>query len=433
MRLVQVTVPDEKQAAVMDVLEGEGIDYVLTDTPEDPDYAATIFFPLPTEAVESVLHALNERNLGEVGHSVIVNAETVVSTDFEELQEEYETTDEQDDQVAAEELGGQARESIPSRGTYALLTAVSAVVATAGMLINSPAVVVGAMVIAPLVGPAMATSVGTVLYDQRLFHHGVKHQLFGVVLALVSATLFAAVAKNLFLVPPGVVVVQIEQVAGRLSPDLLTLVVAVGAGIAGARSLSSDIATGLVGVMIAAALVPPAAAVGIGVAWWLPGVVFDAGVLVLVNVLAINLAALGTLWYSGYRPPDWDSEARARSATRRRLLTLGVAVLVLTTVLLAFTVSAYRTADASQAVRSDVNVVLDDPRYDQLTVVGTRIDYEAGMKLVDPDPSRVVVRVTRPNGDEYPELAERIDRRIERRTGSEVLVQVRYVSVDSSG
>lgn len=67
--------------------------------------------------------------------------------------------------------------------------------------------------------------------------------------------------RFLFLIPPDVDVTGIEQISGRLSPDLLSLAIALGSGVAGARSLSSDISTALVGVLIAAALVPPTAVI----------------------------------------------------------------------------------------------------------------------------------------------------------------------------
>ncbi|MFB6140642.1 MAG: TIGR00341 family protein [Halosimplex sp.] len=432
MRHVQVTVNEEKRDQVLEVLDEEGIDYVLTETTDDPDYAVTVFFPLPTEAVEPVLQSFEELGVGDAGHSVTVPAESVVSSDFEELQRQFEAAEDTDDQMAFEELRTQARELLPTARTYALLSVVSAVVATAGLLLDSPAIVVGSMVIAPLVGPAMATGVGSVLYEERLFREGVKYQIAGFALAVASSIAFAVLAREVFLVPPTLEVTDIGQVAGRLTPDLLSLAVAFGSGIAGARSLSSDISTALVGVMIAAALVPPAAAVGIGVAWWDPGVVFNAGLLVLVNALSINLAALATLWATGYRPIDRAFEDRARVATYKRLLALAVVVLALSAVLIAFTATAYRTAVTTRDVRADVDAVVGGDAYADLSALDTEVVYTGGVVGMNRRPARVVVTVSRPTDAAYPDLAARLRDRIERDLEEDVAVQVRYVDVDSA-
>jgi len=311
--------------------------------------------------------------------------------------------------------------------TYLLLVAISAMVATAGLLLNSAAIVVGSMVIAPLVGPAMATSVGSVLYDQDLFYGSLRYQVLGFGLAVASATLFAFLVKFLFLVPPNLDVTGLEQVAGRLSPDLLSLAVALGAGVAGARSLSSDISTALVGVMMAAALVPPVAAMGIGIAWQLPNVTVQAGLLVLVNILSINLTGLMTLWHAGYRPTDRFMREEAQHATRQRFVLLLVAVIALSTVLAAFTVTAYRTGAASQSIESNVEGVLDNETYANVTLVDVTVEYSGD--TIGSRPSRVVVTVTRPVGRTYPQLYDRLDRRIEELLGRDIQTQVRFVDV----
>lgn len=431
MRLVQVTVSEANLDPTLDVLETEGIDYVVAAATDDPDYAATVFFPLPTEAVEPVLDTLDERGVGEPGHSVILSAESVVSESFEELQSEYEEADAVTERVAVEELRTHARDLVPALPTYVVLTVVSAVVATAGMLLGSTAIVVGAMIIAPLVGPAMATSVGSVVDDQALFRHGLGYQAGGFVLAIASASLFGAITRGLFLVPPTIDVAAVEQIAGRLTPDLLSLVVAIGSGIAGARSLSSDISTTLVGVMISAALVPPAAAVGIGVAWVRPEIVFEAGLLVVVNAVSINLAALATLWYGGVRPRDWGDESHAPVLTRWRVSALVAFVLVLSVPLGIFTASAYLTAQDRQDVRGDVRAVIDASEYSALSVLETDVGFAGGETFgLARQPDRVVVSVARPTDRTYPDLAERIQQQLRDETGVAADVRVRFVEVD---
>ena len=122
------------------------------------------------------------------------------------------------------------------------------------------------MVIAPLIGPAMTTSVGSMIDDQEMFRRGAKLQVLGLVLAALAATVFAFVIRYVNLVPPTLDVLSLGQVRSRLSPDFLSLAVALGAGVAGAVSLVSGMSAAIVGVMIAAALVPPIGVIGIGIA-----------------------------------------------------------------------------------------------------------------------------------------------------------------------
>ena len=223
------------------------------------------------------------------------------------------------------------------------------------MLQNSAAVVVGSMVIAPLIGPAMASSVGSVLKDDELFYNGVKTQFVGVGVAVASATVFAVLAR--LAVAPELDLLVVEQVAERVNPGLLALAVALGAGVAGALSLTSGASAALVGVMIAVALIPPAAVVGLGVAYERFAVAASAGVLVLVNLLSINLAALVVLWAKGYRPEKWYDEKPARRVTQKRVVALTLVVLVLSAFLVVSTVNERSRGEFEEGVEDHIEAL----------------------------------------------------------------------------
>jgi uncharacterized hydrophobic protein (TIGR00341 family) len=441
VRLVQVTIPAGKRETVLDVLDEEGIDYVLTDETSRPEPTAVVSFPLPTGAVEEVLDRLREMGIDDRTYTVILDAETVVSRNFEQLRERYAEEEKSEDRIAREEIHARAEELAPAVPVYVVMTVVSAVVATAGLLLDSPAVVVGSMVIAPLIGPAMATAVGTVIDDREMFREGLKLQAVGLGIAVVAAAAFAGLARVTNVIPPGTDVLAISQVKGRLTPDFLSLAVALGAGVAGAASLASGVSAAIVGVMIAAALVPPLGVIGIGIAWGLPGIVLGSTVLVLVNVLSINVTALAVLWYRGYRPDHWFREDDARSATRKRVGALVAAILVLSLFLGVVTYDSYRTATFEQEVRGEVAELLDQPEHDQFDLLEVRFGYD------DPVPPRqptnVTVVVGQPPDNETASLAGPLDRRIDGALGTldflgtipdpgPVRVQVRYVEIESA-
>ncbi|MFT4891628.1 MAG: putative hydrophobic protein (TIGR00341 family) [Halobacteriales archaeon] len=428
MRLVQVTIPAGKREAVLDTLDDQGIDYVLTDEVSGREYTAVAYVPLPTNAVEDVLDTLRDAGIERDAYTVVLNAETVVSERFEALEERY-AEEKDEDRIAREELEARAEELAPSVRTYAIMTVVSVVIATAGLLLDSPSVVVGSMVIAPLIGPAMATTVGTVLDDRDLFLRGLKLQVLGFSLAIVTAALFALFVRYVHLVPPGIEILAIEEIGERVTPDFLSLAIALGAGVAGALSLRSGVSASLVGVMIAVALVPPAAAVGIGIAWGAPTVIVGSGVLVLVNAISINLAALATFWYGGYRPERWFRLDEARTATLYRVLALVLSLLVLSAFLGSVTYASYRSAEVEQSITGDVETVVENSG---ATVVGVSFVNDESLlaRPFDPQPERVIVTVGVDPDATYPDLAARIRRRVTDDGGP--TVEVRFVEVQTA-
>ena len=421
-------IPAGKRAAVIRALDDEGVDYVVTDETSGRKYTAVATFPLPTAAVEPVLERLREAGIDERTYTVIVAAETVISRRFEALEAEYKDDAERGgDRISREELQAKADDLASGLGTYVLMTVISAVIATAGLLLDSPATVVGSMVIAPLIGPAMSAAIGTVVDDEEMFRRGARMQVIGVVVAVAAATLFAFALRTLAFVPPGLDPLELAEVSERLAPNVLVLVVALGAGVAGIVSLMTGVSATLVGVMIAVALIPPAAAVGIGIAFQIPRLVLGAGVIVAVNVLSINLSALVMLWYEGYRPQRWFREDDARAALLKRVAVLVAAIAVLSVFLGGVTYESYVASTTESDIRTAVGDELEtmDAGLELL-----ELDVERGGTLPPLDTERVVVTVGAPPGGGVGSLAETLDGRIEATIGEEVAVEVRFVTVD---
>jgi uncharacterized hydrophobic protein (TIGR00341 family) len=431
VRLVQVTIPSGKRETILSTLDDEGVDYVVADETSGREYAAVAYFPLPTNAVEPVLDSLREAGLDDQAFTVVVEASTVVSQRFEELQDRYAEED-NEGRIAREELTAAASDLAPTLDTYVVMTVVSAFIATAGLLLDSPAVVVGSMVIAPLVGPAMAASVGTVVDDHELFSRGVRLQVGGLGLAIVTAAAFALVVRYANLIPPLADVTSVPQIRERVAPDFLSLVVAVGAGAAGVVSLTSGVSTALVGVMIAVALIPPAATAGIGLAWGAPLVTLGSGVLLLVNVFSINLAALVVLWYSGYRPEHWFREGQARSATIKRIATLAVAIVVLSAFLGGVTYDSYTRATTTQELTEGAeSVVAATNASTSFEVTVLDVEVEHTNTALFQRPQQVIVTVGVPPGESIDGLAPEIDDRMEATAGHDIDTEIRYVTTET--
>ncbi|SEW17611.1 TIGR00341 family protein [Natrinema salifodinae] len=431
MRLVQLTVPTGKRETILDTLNDRGIDYVLTDEDSKREYTAVVYFPLPDPAVEPVLDELQDVGVDEDAYTVVVDAETVVSRRFQGLRDEYESDDVESDRISRQELQAEADELTPTFPVYAVMTIISAVVATAGLLLDSPAVVVGSMVIAPLIGPALGASVGTVIDDEEMFVESITFQIIGVVLAIAAAAVFALVVRMTNIVPPNLVLSSVGEIAERLAPDLLSLAIALGAGVAGVVSIATGTSVALVGVMIAAALIPPAGVAGIAIAWGQPTSAIGATVLVLVNLLSVNLAGLLTLWYAGYRPESLFELGETEQRVRKRILGLVVIVLVFAVFLGGITYSTYEVGTFEQDAREEVEDVLAQEQYEDYQL----LEFEVVLDNDYPfrNPQRVIVTIGGPPGESAPELLDVIHERVNRHADATVGVEIRYVEVVERG
>jgi hypothetical protein len=182
-------------------------------------------------------------------------------------------------------------------------------------------------------------------------------------------------------------------------------------------------------VPVAAALVPAAAAVGIGVAWGLPTVAVGAFVLLAVNLVSINLAAATVFWALGYRSGDWDLGS-GFTAIRSNP---GSAVLVLLVVvgIVASGGAIGRHMTFENGADTAVQTVLEEPRYDSLEVVAVRTTF--GIPGLPGRSRRVTVQVRRSVDQSYPDLADELARAVRATTGLRAAVTVEYTERQRSG
>ncbi|MFB6131184.1 MAG: TIGR00341 family protein [Salinigranum sp.] len=323
MRLVQVIVPEAVREDVVAVLEDEDIDYFLVDGSTQDGSASVGYFPVPTTAVESVLGRLREAGLGDDAHVVLIDAEADISAEFSTT-DGHEYRSGQRERIARHELHTIAKERSLATRTFLTLNVLSAILAVSGFLLDSTPVVVGAMVLAPLFDPPIAASVGTVLEDDALVRRGVVLQVLGVGVAVLGAMAFGGILNALHMMPTGLQFPTIVRI-DPLPRGILTVIVAFGAGAAGILSLTTDAMTALVGVAIAATIVPSAAALGLAISMGWSQAAVNSFVTLLVNLAAINLAGLLTLWTSGFRPIREGCDATTEVLWRAALL-VGVLV-----------------------------------------------------------------------------------------------------------
>ncbi|WP_328468312.1 DUF389 domain-containing protein [Actinoplanes sp. NBC_00393] len=218
------------------------------------------------------------------------------------------------------------------RTAFWVLLVLAAVIATAGVVADSDATVIGAMIVAPLMTPILGTGFGLVLAERR-------HIVGSVLLVVAGAVVVIVIGYVLGLLVPGPIVADTNsQVASRVHPELIDLVAALATGAVGAFALvRSDVSDTLPGVAIAISLVPPLAVVGLTLESGAPGQSAGALLLFATNVAAIVATATAVL--IGYRVRA-AAEAVGRPVGRLRPLTLAVIGLVVVLVAIPLTISS---------------------------------------------------------------------------------------------
>ena len=183
--------------------------------------------------------------------------------------------------------------SEPGIRFYLLLTT-SALIAAFGLIANSTAVIIGAMLVSPLMTPIIGSSLGLVIGDWRLFTSSLRSVVVGTVLAILFSALLGFLPLALEATP---------EMLLRVSPTLLDLFVAVLAGFAGSYAMIDEkVSPALPGVAIATAIVPPLANTGICLSLGYYSGAFGSFMLFFANFLSILLVASVTFILAGMSP-----------------------------------------------------------------------------------------------------------------------------------
>ena len=249
--------------------------------------------------------------------------------------------------------------------------------------------------------------------------HSIGFQAAGLLVATVAAGAFAFALQLAGFFPSTLDITSIELISLRLSPSLVTVAVGLAAGAAGSFGLMTKGPTSLIGVMIAAAIVPAAATVGIAAAWSEYRIVVGSALLLVATMVVINGGAFAVL-RRYYRPDRSGWLVPSHSGGARRVL--GVLVVV-ALVVSAAGVGAYQQVTFERTATTEVERTLAT-EYDDLEPVAITVQY-VGLALDSP-PTVTVVASRPAEGEPPPTLAAELDRRITEATDRRVRVRVRF-------
>ena len=190
---------------------------------------------------------------------------------------------------------------------YVLLVFLSTIVAAVGLIKDNVAVIIGAMVIAPLLGPNLALGLGTALGDVSLMVKSTFTTLVGIFIAIVMSIVIGYVwPTDTFS----------HELLSRTEVGLDSIALALASGAAAALSLTTGLSSVLVGVMVAVALLPPAATVGIMLGYGQMNLAISALLLLAINIVCVNLACNIVFLTKGISPRSWWEKEKAKKKMR---------------------------------------------------------------------------------------------------------------------
>lgn len=213
------------------------------------------------------------------------------------------------------------REAISSGATlsisYVAMNVAAALIAGFGLIENSPATIIGAMLIAMLYGPIVGIGLGLSEANLQLLGRSLLAEIVGAAFVLASGFLIGIATRDLVIG---------SEILGRTSPSMVDLLVALVGGLAGGFTFVSTGLSGVVvGVAIATSLVPPLTTCGILLARHSPSLAGGAFLLFLANFAAIALGAMLTFLLAGHRP---TTAGNAKKVLLPRLVCLALALLL---------------------------------------------------------------------------------------------------------
>ena len=265
-RIIRLILGDEKRQEVLDALQG-----ALGNSPKAK---------IVVSAVEAVLPRV------EVNGDKKSKMETPGSTTREELYNNIE-------------------KNARLNGTYLILVVLSTIVVAIGLLEDNVAVVIGAMVIAPLLGPNIALALAAALGDTELIWKSLKTGAIGLIVAVVLSIVIGKLWHLNF---------DSQELLARTDVGLDSVALALASGAAAVLSLSTGLPSVLVGVMVAVALLPPTATMGLMLGAGKLKLAGGAALLLAVNVVAVNLSAKVTFLARGIKPRTGLEKLKARQS-----------------------------------------------------------------------------------------------------------------------
>jgi len=328
LRLVEISIPNDKKDSVKELIDAENPAGIWVDRLSERKTQIKVLFQ--ANKTEALLDKLERALTGDDYRIILLPVEATlprikIEDEAKEKKNGKESVKKSHLRVSREELYAEIKESASLNSVFVAMVVLSTIVASIGLLKDNVAVIIGAMVIAPLLGPNVGLALATTLGDFQLAKHSLKTNAVGIAIAF-----FLSFAAGYFL--------RIEtlnpELLARTSADLSDIALAIATGIAGALAFTSGLSATLIGVMVAVALLPPLASVGILAGSGFYKEALGALILLGINLISINLSSVATFYIQGVQPRRWFEARKAKKATLWAMFIWTILIAVLVVLLL---------------------------------------------------------------------------------------------------
>lgn len=337
LRQIEIVIPSEGKNVCTELLSDDSVLHYWQETSEESGFMLKVLVDATEteQFLDKAEQLFNERE----DYRLVMSSVEATLPRIEAPEEEDEDPDEEQSspnpweeplkqgiRVSREELYSDISGAVKFTRVYMALVVLSTIVAALGILRDNTAVVVGAMVIAPLLGPNVGLSLSSALADADLGMESLRSNLAGLLVALaisVSFGIFMTVDTELY------------HIASRTEVHLSDIALALASGAAGVLAYTVGMSTAVIGVMVAVALLPPLVVAGLllGDMQW--ELAYFALLLTLTNVICVNLAGVATFILQGVRPRTWYKTERAKKVNRIAL-TIWISLVVVLAVVIYF-------------------------------------------------------------------------------------------------
>lgn len=314
-RMLELMAPPETVKEARSMIEKEeSILGIWTDNLDDNCSILRVL--VNTDRTESLSDQLTEKFSNVDGFRIMLFSveATVPQPETEQEEKKDASTEEKEDsgestlgRISREELYADVSSGSELSWVYIGMVALSTVVAGIGLIRDDVAVIIGAMVIAPLLGPNVSMALAATLGDLDLGWRSLKANAAGVFSSLIVAFFMGLILH---------VDLESQQLINKTTVSLGDITIALAAGSAGVLAFTRGVPATIVGVMVAVALLPPLVDVGLLLGAGFMSLAVGSVILTFTNLICINLAGILTFLVQGVRPRTWWEAQKAKKAVR---------------------------------------------------------------------------------------------------------------------
>ena len=325
LRLIQIIGPPESESLEGIIDEDDYVD-CWSDLLESGRFSFSVLADV--ELTEKILNDIDSHFGNRDDYRVVLTPVSAtmpklpVDEKKEEDSEKISDTDKEDPRVARiskEELYEEIKEVVDTSWVYLVLIALSCVVAANGLIRNSPAMVIGAMVIAPILGPNVGLALGTTLGDKALIKRSLISIMYGFSLGMVLSIIMGMIF------PFDSSVYEIDS---RTTVSFADIALGLAAGVAGCLSFTRGISAAVIGVMVAVALLPPMVATGLLIGSGEYDLAIGAAILTFTYIICVNLSGILTFLLQGIRPESFLERREGEEFSRYALIIWGTLLFI---------------------------------------------------------------------------------------------------------